>query len=101
MTTVFSAFYEAHSALGWFLMGIGTVLGLWILLRLGLLAGIIFNSTFDILRVTPLTTNFSAWYAGNALAVLAFFFALAAFGFYTSQAGRPIFADALRVRVPS
>ena len=50
--------------------------------------------------IAPLTTNFSAWYAGNALAVVAFFLALATFGFYTSQAGRPIFQDATGERTP-
>ena len=52
------------------------------------------NLTFETLLAAPLTTNFSAWYAGNGLAVVAFFLALAAFGFYASQAGRPIFQDA-------
>jgi len=49
----------------------------------------------------PLTTNFSSWYAGNGLTEVAFFFALAAFGFYTSQAGRPIFQDATGGRAPN
>ena len=75
-------------------------LRLWVYLRLGLLAGIVLNLTFDTLLVAPLTSKFSAWYAGNGLAVVAFFLALAAFGFYTSQAGRPIFRDATGKRTP-
>ena len=67
---------------------------MWVYLRLGLLAGIVMILTEWALDNAPLTTNFSAWYAGNGLAVVVFFFALAAFGFYTSQAGRPIFQDA-------
>ena len=55
----------------------------------------------NVLVAVPLTTNFSAWYAGNGLAVVAFFFALAVFGFYTSQAGRPIFQDATGERTPN
>jgi hypothetical protein len=60
-------------------------------LRLGLLAGVVMILTELALDGAPLTANFSAWHGGNALTVVAFLFALAAFGFYTSQAGRPIF----------
>ena len=59
-----------------------------------LLAGIVMTFTNSAVGNAPLTTNFSAWYAGNGLAVVAFFLALAAFGFYTSQAGRPICQNA-------
>jgi hypothetical protein len=41
-------------------------------------------------RTFQLTTNFSAWYFGNGATAMAVVFALAAFGFYTSQAGRPL-----------
>jgi hypothetical protein len=58
------------------------------------------NLTFEILRSAPLTTHFQAWYAGHGLGVVAFFLALAVFGFYTSQAGRPIFQDAPVERTP-
>jgi hypothetical protein len=47
--------------------------------------------TWTLLAQFPLTTNFSAWYFGSGATAMAFVFALAAFGFYTSQAGRPIF----------
>jgi hypothetical protein len=75
-----------HPVLGWLVVGIGVSLRFWVYLRLGLLAGIVLNLAFDTLLVAPLTANFSAWYAGNGVAVVAFFLALAAFGFYTSQA---------------
>jgi len=73
---------------------------LWVYLRLGFLAGIVMMLTQWTLGSAPLTANFSAWYAGNGLSVVAFFLALAAFGFYTSQAGRPIFQDATGERTP-
>lgn len=92
---------EAHPVLGWFVHGLVGSIFLWVYLRLGLLAGLVMGVSFEILRTAPLTTNFSAWYAGNGLAVMAFFFALAAFGFYTSQAGRPIFQHAPGGRTPS
>ena len=63
-------------------------------LRLGFLAGIVMMLTEWALDNAPLTTNFSAWYAGNGLAVVAFLLALAGFGYHTSQAGRAIFQDA-------
>ena len=94
MTVVFTLFSEAHPVLGWFVFGIMNSLNLWVYLRLGFLAGIVMNLTLGALMTAPLTTHFSAWYAGNGLAVVAFFLALAALGFYTSQAGRPIFQDA-------
>jgi serine/threonine-protein kinase len=94
-------FYGSHPVLGWFSEGIFFSLLLWVYLRLGFLAGIVMMLTQWALGSAPLTTNFSAWYAGNGLAVVAFFLALAAFGFYTSQAGRPIFQDAPRERTPN
>src|SRR5436190_1258510 len=93
-------FYGSHPVLGWFSEGIFFSLVVWVYLRLGLLAGIVMILTEWTLDNAPLTTNFSAWYAGNGLAVVAFFLALAAFGFYTSQAGRPIFQDATGERTP-
>jgi hypothetical protein len=90
-TVVVTLFTEAHPVLGWFTISIQISIGLWVYLRLGFLAGIFVDLTFFTLMTAPLTTNFSAWYAGYGLAVVAFLLALAAFGFYTSQAGRPIF----------
>ena len=83
--------YEGgHPVLGWFFCGIFFSLVVWVYLRLGLLAGVVMILTELALDGAPLTTNFSAWYGGNALTVMAFLLALAVFGFYTSQAGRPI-----------
>ena len=100
-TVVGTLLYELHPVLGWILSGIYYSLLLWVFVRLGFLAGFIMMLTEWALWGAPLTTNFSAWYAGKGLAVVAFLLALAAFGFYTSQAGRPIFQDASRERTPS
>jgi serine/threonine-protein kinase len=89
-------FYESHPVFGWFSEGIFFSLLVWVYLRLGFLAGIVMMLTEWAVDTAPLTTNFSAWYAGNGLAVVAFLFAVAAFGFYTSQAGRPIFENVSR-----
>ena len=99
-TVVIIPYEGGHPVLGWFVSGIFFSLVVWVYLRLGLLAGVVMILTELALDTAPLTTNFSAWYAGNGLTVLAFFFALAGFGFYTSQAGRPIFQDATGERTP-
>jgi serine/threonine-protein kinase len=82
---------ELHPVLGWFWGAFWAALVLWLLTRLGLLACIVMLVTFSLLDLFPLTTNFSAWYFGSGATAVAVVFALAAFGFYTSQAGRPIF----------
>jgi serine/threonine-protein kinase len=94
-TVVDTPFQGAHPILGWFSEAIFFSLVLWVYLRLGFLASIVMMLTqWALGGAVPLTTNFSVWYAGNGLAVAAFLLALAAFGFYTSQAGRPIFSSA-------
>jgi eukaryotic-like serine/threonine-protein kinase len=100
-TVVMTSFFEAHPVLGWFAVGIQISLGLWVYLRLGFLAGIVLDLTYNTLMASPLTTDFSAWYAGIGLAAMAFLLALAAFGYFTSQAGRPIFQEAPVGRTPS
>ena len=99
-TVMDNLFSGGHPVLGWFLYGIYHSLLLLVYLRLGFLAGIVMVFTELTLKYTPLTTNFSAWYAGNGVAVVMFVFAMAVFGFYTSQAGRPIFQDATGDRTP-
>ena len=99
-TVMDNLFSGGHPVLGWFSYGIYHSLLLWVYLRLGFLAGIVMVFTELTLKYTPLTTNLSAWYAGNGMAVAALLLALAAFGFYTSQAGRPMFQDATGERTP-
>ena len=77
--------------LGWFTGVFWAALVLWLLTRLGFLACIVMFLTSSLLAWFPLTTNFSAWYAGSGATALAVVLALAAFGFHTSQGGRPIF----------
>ena len=43
----------------------------------------------------PVTTHLSRWYATSALTGLAFFAALAFYGFHTLRAGKPIFSGAV------
>ena len=97
-TVIFTLFWGAHPVLGWFVIGATVSLGLWVYLRLGFLAGIVMLATNVILGQVPLTTDVSAWYFGNGFAAALFFLALAGFGFYTSQGGRPIFQEDLTER---
>jgi hypothetical protein len=43
----------------------------------------------------PITSEFSAWYAGDFVAALALSLALAVYGFYTSLAGQPLLGGRL------
>jgi hypothetical protein len=63
----------------------------FVVFRYGLLASMALGFTANLILNFPLTLDFSHWYAGNSLAALLVIFALAAFGFYTSLAGRPLF----------
>ena len=59
--------------------------------RFGLLAWVFANYFGHCLQF-PLTTDFSAWYAGTSLFVLLALAALAAYGFRIALAGRPMFS---------
>ena len=41
----------------------------------------------------PLTTELNSWYLGNTIFVVFLVGGIAAYGFYTSLAGRSVFAD--------
>jgi hypothetical protein len=43
----------------------------------------------------PITSDFSAWYAGDFVLALIIALALVGFSFYTSLAGEPLFRGAL------
>jgi serine/threonine-protein kinase len=91
MTVVFNLFNEGHPVLGWFAWLLNTSLLLWVLTRLGYLAMIVMTVAHALLTQFPLTADLSAWYAPGGLTAVLVLLALAAFGFYTSQAGQPIF----------
>ncbi len=66
-----------------------------VLVRVGLLASTIVLFTSTVLVRTPLTLDWSAWYAGRSFAVLGFFAALLLFAFHTSLGGKPLFGKVL------
>jgi hypothetical protein len=61
--------------------------------RVGILAGIV--ALFALRPDGVFTTDFDAWFAPYGIAELAILLALAAYGFWVSLAGQPIFRDML------
>ena len=61
------------------------------LMRFGLLTAVFAFFSFNILEVMPVTTSFSAWFAGATILVVIILLGLGFYGAYTSLAGRPVF----------
>jgi serine/threonine-protein kinase len=70
---------------------LGAALVVWLLYRYGLLALIVALFFVHLVIFYPVTSEFSAWYATDFVLALLIALALAAFGFYTSLAGEPLF----------
>jgi hypothetical protein len=66
-----------------------------LLFRYGLLALISAVFFLHLAIFFPITSDFSAWYAGDFVLDLIILVALAVFGFYTSLAGEPLFRKGL------
>ena len=69
------------------------VAALWVfvLMRFGLVAAILFIFTTRIFETFPITFDTSAWYSGYGFAALAILAALVLYAFRTSLGGRPLF----------
>ena len=68
---------------------------IWLLYRYGLLASISAIFFLHLMIFFPITSDFSAWYAGDYVLALIVSLALVVFGFYTSLAGEPLFRGAI------
>ncbi len=89
----FSTFYGLRSsniALGTVWMAVQFAFLLTPLMRFGVLEAICAVFVSSILGCCPMTTDFSAWYAGNTAIAIALVLALAVYGFHTAVAGRPL-----------
>jgi hypothetical protein len=79
-------------------LGISIALGiasiLWLMSRFGLLSVIVAVMVTHLLRL-PVTSDFSAWYAGYGLFAVFLVFLAAAYGLYTSTQGRPLSLERL------
>jgi len=72
-----------------------SILAVFVMIRFGLLALVANHVVFSILQHFPLTTEFSAWYAGIGLTGILLIVSLAFYGFYVSLGGRPVFGGAI------
>jgi serine/threonine-protein kinase len=66
-------------------------------LRFGLLALVIAYFVWEVTYGTPLTLDVAQWSAGGSNWTLAMLFALAAFAYYASRSGAPLFGGEIRV----
>jgi hypothetical protein len=64
---------------------------LYVMLRCGLFPYVVGACVASVLVLFPVTTDFSAWYAGSAIFTLACIVALTGYAFHTALAGRPLF----------
>ncbi len=69
------------------------ILFIVVMLRYGLLA--LASGMFVSFQVREITTDFSVWYGGTSLAMVAVVLALAVYAFYTSLGGQKVFAGKL------
>ena len=90
--TVIGALTGEHPAIDWAFSAASSAVILFVLLRYGLLTMVVMQ--FFILGFVfyPVTTDFSAWYAGSTIFAVAVALALMAYGFYISLAGQKLFS---------
>jgi serine/threonine-protein kinase len=67
-----------------------SALGIFVLLRFGLVAFVFVTLTSYLFSVFPITLDVSAWYSGYGFAALAIYAALVLYAFRTSLGGRPL-----------
>jgi serine/threonine-protein kinase len=92
---VYSAIFTAAAGAvytTWFFMTLVVSIGLYVMLRFGLLATVSLLLVRHLLTF-PLTADLSAWYAGSGVFAVGMIVLLAGYGCYTSLAGRPLFRD--------
>lgn len=95
---VMALLFSSESANAGMLIAIGVVMGgllTFVLLRLGQLAFLTTWFTLMVLNSFPLPLDLARWYAAHLLLALAVLLGLAAFAFYASLGGRPLFGAAL------
>jgi hypothetical protein len=67
----------------------------FVLVRFGLLAVVSLSLVQELLLVSPLTRDVSAWYAGASISVVLLVLLVAGVGFYTALGGRPLLSEEL------
>jgi serine/threonine-protein kinase len=89
--TLFVSLQFDSLALDLFFVGANAALYLFALMRFGLLTAAFSHFAALLLLDLAVTPDLSAWYAGATLIVAATLVGIAAYGFYTSLGGQPIF----------
>lgn len=84
--------HESPGTLPFAFVGAGLVV--WVLYKYGLLALITADFVIHLSIFYPITSDLTAWYAGDFVLALIVFLGLIVFGFYTSLAGQPLFRNA-------
>ncbi len=79
----------------WLPAGLYAALLLVVLARFGLLALVAYMVCYQMIRAYPITSDFTAWYAGGTIFALGVVVALCGYGFYTSLGGQKVFAGKL------
>jgi serine/threonine-protein kinase len=91
LLTLFDALTGKNPSTDWLIGGVNAALLLLLLMRYGLFAMIVAEFFFLLIIFYPMTSDFSAWYAGGTFFALGLSAALAVYGFYRSLAGQPLF----------
>jgi serine/threonine-protein kinase len=88
-------FYPESGSIPGYVVGflVSITLFWFVLFRGGLLALATMTSVASLIDQMPLTPHPAGWLLGSMLLALAFIAAPALYGFWTSQAGRPLFRD--------
>jgi hypothetical protein len=66
-----------------------------VLIRFGILPVVLWSLVADLLFNFCVTTDFSAWYAGNTFFVVGVILALTGYAFHTALAGRKLFQESI------
>ena len=85
--------FPRHPAIGGAFLAVQSGLGLLILIRFGVLPMMLAAFVTDILGVFPLTSDFSAWYAGSSIFAVGSVLILAFWSFRGALAGRQFLND--------
>src|SRR2546423_20417 len=95
LMTLLGSVTGEHPSVDWLFGMLSAALVLVVLLRFGLLAAVFMQFFGLAFFFFPMTTDFSAWYAGSTAFGLAACLALILFGFRTSLAGQTLFRGSL------
>ncbi|MDQ5835535.1 MAG: serine/threonine protein kinase [Acidobacteriota bacterium] len=95
LITLISVLASEHPALDWAFAAANVALILLVLLRFGLLACVFMQFFALVFYFFPMTTDFSAWYAGSTTFTLVAVIALTLYGFRASLAGQRLFTGSL------